>query len=211
MAITKAQKEINLTELRSLISTSKTIVVWEYLGLNANEQSDLRIKLKDANGLNKVFKNRLAKIAFKEANKEEINEVLTGSSSFLFIGDDESTALKELHKIIIKHDNLNFKGGYVDGKFYDGAKILELAGLPSKNDLVSMLLSVLQGTIRNLAYSLSQVAANKQEEPAAKENIEIAEDVKEAGKEGTVEVEVKETPTEIKKEAEVEKTSAKEE
>ncbi len=195
MAITRAQKELNLEELRLLISNSKIIVVWEYLGLTANEQSDLRIKLRKANGLNKVFKNRLAKIAFAEANKEEINEVLTGSSSFLFISDDDSTALKELHKIITKHDNLNFKGGYFEGKFYDGTKVLEFAGLPSKNDLISMLLSVLQGTIRNLAYSLSQVAA-KQEETGANKNIEIAEDVsdKDAPEDIKEAVEVKETP-----------------
>ncbi|NOQ50408.1 MAG: 50S ribosomal protein L10 [Mycoplasmataceae bacterium] len=162
MAITKKQKIANVAELTELISNAKIIVVWEYLGLNANQQAKLRTNIRNSNGINKVFKNRLAKIAFTNSGKTEINDVLTGSSAFLFINNDEQTALKELYKVIKDNDKLNFKGGYINEVFYDAQKITEIAGLPAKDELLSLLLSALTGTIRNLAYSLDQVAKQKE-------------------------------------------------
>lgn len=90
--------------------------------------------------------------------------------------DDESSALKELNKFIKENDNLSFKAGYIDGEFYDAEAVAEIAGLPSKDDLLSMLLSALQGTMRNLAYALSQIAesAPADEAPAVEEKAEEA-------------------------------------
>ena len=160
MAITRNQKEIHVSEIKDLISRSKIIVIWDYLGLDAQELSDIRTTIRNANASNKVYKNRIASIAFKESGKEEIVAHLEGPSSFLFIEDENSNALKELHKFIKDNDKISFKAGYIDGKFYDTQLITEIAGLPSKDDLLSMLLSALQGTIRNLAFAVSQVAAS---------------------------------------------------
>ncbi len=159
MAITRTQKENHVVEIKDLISKSNIIVIWDYLGLNATEISSVRAAIRNENAVNKVYKNRVAKIAFKESGKEEVLEILEGPSSFLFIESDESNALKELNKFIKENDNISFKAGYIDGEYYDAEAITEIAGLPSKDDLLSMLLSALQGTMRNLAYSLSQVAA----------------------------------------------------
>ncbi len=161
MAITRQQKESNVLEIKDLIASSKIIVVWDYLGLDASEVSEIRNEIKSENGISKVFKNRIAKIAFKESDKNEILEHLVGPSSFLFINDENSKALSNLNKFIKKNDKLEFKAGYIDGEFYDKAKITEFAGLPSKNDLLSMLLSALQGTTRGFAYSLTQIADKK--------------------------------------------------
>ncbi len=179
MAITRQQKENHVAEIKDLISKSNVIIVWDYLGLNSEDVSGIRAKLRDEQAVNKVYKNRIAKIAFKESGKEEVLDHLTGPSSFLFIGDEESKALSELNKFIKENDNLSFKAGYVDGEFYDAEAIAEIAGLPSKDDLLSMLLSALQGTMRNLAYSLSQVAAQMPADdsaaPAAQEETATAE------------------------------------
>jgi len=82
----------------------------------------------------------------------------------LFIENEDSKALSELNKFIKGNDKLSFKAGYIDGEFYDKEGIAEIAGLPSKDDLLSMLLSALQGTMRNLAYALSQVAESIEKE-----------------------------------------------
>lgn len=159
MPITRQQKENHVAEIKDLISNSSIIVVWDYLGLSATDISGVRAAIRNENAVNKVYKNRVAKIAFKESGKEEVLNILEGPSSFLFIESDESNALKELNKYIKENDNISFKAGYIDGEYYDAEAISEIAGLPSKDDLLSTLLSALQGTIRNLAYSLSQVAA----------------------------------------------------
>ena len=164
MPITRQQKEQHVAEIKDLISKSKIIIVWDYLGLTAHEISEIRVKIKNENAINKVYKNLIAKIAFKESGKEEILDSLKGPSSFLFIENEDSKALSELNKFIKGNDKLSFKAGYIDGEFYDKEGIAEIAGLPSKDDLLSMLLSALQGTMRNLAYALSQVAESIEKE-----------------------------------------------
>ncbi len=158
MAITRKQKENHVAEIKDLLTKSNVVIVWDYLGLTAEEVSGIRTTIRNEQAVNKVYKNRVAKIAFKESGKEEILEHLTGPSSFLFIENDESKALNELNKFIKENDNLSFKAGYIDGEFYDAQGVAEIAGLPSKDDLLSMLLSALQGTMRNLAYAISQIA-----------------------------------------------------
>ena len=163
MAITRQQKENHVSEIKDLISKSKVIVIWDYLGLNAEEISDIRVSIRNENASNKVYKNTVASIAFKESGKEEIIKHLEGPSSFLFIEDEDSKALATLNKYVKNNDKISFKAGYIDGEFYDKEAITEIAGLPSKEDLLSMLLSALQGTIRNLAYAVSQISATKEE------------------------------------------------
>ncbi len=179
MAITRQQKENHVAEIKDLLSKSNIVIVWDYLGLTAEEVSGIRSTIRNEDAVNKVYKNRVAKIAFQESGKEEILEHLTGPSSFLFIESDESKALSELNKFIKENDNLSFKAGYIDGEFYDAQGVAEVAGLPSKDDLLSMLLSALQGTMRNLAYALSQIAesAPAGDAPAVEET--ATEEVKE--------------------------------
>lgn len=164
MPITRQEKENHVVEIKDLISKSNIIIVWDYLSLKANEISNIRTTINKENAINKIYKNRVAKIAFKESGKEEIVDHLKGPSSFLFIKSDDSKALMELNKHIKNNEKLSFKAGYIDGVFYDGKKVTEIAGLPSKDELLSMLLSALQGTIRNFAYSLSQVAELKEKD-----------------------------------------------
>ncbi|RKX67478.1 MAG: hypothetical protein DRP42_00355 [Tenericutes bacterium] len=118
----------------------------------------------------------------------------TGPSSFLFIDGEDQSSLKILEKEISANKNLTFKAGYVDGEYYDAEKIAELAALPSKDVLLSMLLSALQGTIRNLAYAISMVA---EKAPADSTPVEPAKE--EAKEEPTVETteETKETTEEV--------------
>ncbi len=180
MAITRQQKENHVAEIKDLLSKSNIVIVWDYLGLTAEEVSGIRSTIRNENAVNKVYKNRVAKIAFQESGKEEILDHLTGPSSFLFIEDEDSKALNELNKFIKENENLSFKAGYIDGEFYDAQGVTEIAGLPSKDDLLSMLLSALQGTMRNLAYAISQIAESAPADDSAAPVEETAtEEVKE--------------------------------
>ena len=191
MPITRQQKEQHVIEIKDLISKSNMIIVWDYLGLTASGISEIRTKLKEEKAVNKVYKNLIAKIAFKESGKEEILDSLSGPSSFLFIENADSSALSDLNKFIKENDNLSFKAGYIDGEFYDQEGITQIAGLPSKDVLLSMLLSALQGTMRNLAFVISQIAISLPADGSEKEVVqEVKEDI----------VEVKEDKLEIEEE-----------
>ena len=76
--------------------------------------------------------------------------------------DDYSNgSLKFVAKFAKKHESFQIKGGIIEGKVSDADTVKAVSQLPGKEGLVSMLLSVLQAPMRNLAYSLSQVAEKK--------------------------------------------------
>ncbi|BDV03736.1 MAG: 50S ribosomal protein L10 [Candidatus Hepatoplasma scabrum] len=162
--LTKAEKKDQIENLVKKINDSYAIVVWEYHSLKANQISLIKAKIKEMQGLDRVYKNRVAKIAFKDTNKLEIIDYLKNSSSFLIIPEEKSQALPELYKLIKqftkgkKDSQIKIKAGYIENIFYGPKEILEIASLPAKEVLLSMLVSALTGNIRNLAIVLTEVA-----------------------------------------------------
>ena len=92
---------------------------------------------------------------------EGIEEYLAGPNVYVFAKDATDGSLKVLTKFAKKNEEFVIKGGIIDGKVSTKEYVETIAALPSKEGLVSMLLSVLQAPMRNLAYSLSQVAEKK--------------------------------------------------
>ncbi len=160
----KSNKEIKkdiVSEIESLIDSSQSIIVWRYHGVDSQAMAKLRMTIKDNSDTNKIFKNRLAKLAFQNKEMSEINESLIGPNAFLFLNSDSTESLKAVNELSKDIDSLEFVGGFIDNQYYDAKQIAEIAGLPSKTDLVSMLLSVLQAPMRNAAYAISQIKPNE--------------------------------------------------
>ncbi len=168
MAITRKQKEKQVLDIKEMINDSHAVIAWNYNGLTSNQTAEVKKIILKSNSKDIVYKNRVAKIAFNELGFN-IDESLVESTSFLFIKDENSTALKDLYEFLKKADEKKeekierFKIGIINKEIYDSKSILEIATLPSKEDLLSMLISVLQGNIRNFAYVLSQVASKNEE------------------------------------------------
>ncbi len=168
MGITRKQKEQQVLDIKELINNNHAVIAWNYSGLNSHQTAEIKKLILKAESKDIVYKNRIAKIAFNELGFE-INESLIESTSFLFIKDENSTALKDLYEFLKKADDKKeekierFKVGIINKEIYDSKSILEIATLPSKDELLSMLISVLQGNIRNFAYVLSQVASKSEE------------------------------------------------
>lgn len=154
-----AKKEV-VEEVKTLAKETNNLVVCEYRGLKVSELSTLRKTLTKLDAKANVYKNSLVSRALKEDNTE-IETLLEGPNIFVFAKDPTNGSLKALTKFAKKNECLVIKGGLIDGSFKDANYIKTLAALPSKEGLVSMLLSVLQAPMRNLAYSLSQVSEKK--------------------------------------------------
>lgn len=154
-----AKKEV-VEEVKTLAKETNNVVVCEYRGLKVSELSDLRKTLSKLDAKANVYKNSLVSKALKEDN-DEIETLLEGPNIFVFTKDPTNGSLKALTKFAKKNECLVIKGGLIDGSIKDADYIKTLAALPSKEGLVSMLLSVLQAPMRNLAYSLSQVSEKK--------------------------------------------------
>ena len=155
------QKEAVVSEVADLVSSSKAVVICEYRGLTVAELSSLRKTMREKEAKINVYKNSLVERAVEQLNHSELKEYLTGPNIFVFMDDYTNGSLKGLAKFAKKHEDFNIKGGIIEGKISDANYVKQIASLPSKEGLVSMLLSVLQAPMRNLAYSLSQVSEQK--------------------------------------------------
>ena len=155
------QKEAVVSEVTDLVKKSKAVVVCEYRGLSVADITSLRKELREKDAKANVYKNSLVTRAIDSLEQQEFNTYLTGPNLFIFMDDYSNGSLKFVAKFAKKHEEFQIKGGIIEGKVSDADTVKTLAQLPGKEGLVSMLLSVLQAPMRNLAYSLSQVSEKK--------------------------------------------------
>ena len=153
-------KEAVVNEIANLVKDNGAMVICEYRGLTVAKISKLRNDLREKGASMCVYKNSLVTRALKDTH-EGIEEYLAGPNVYVFAKDATDGSLKVLTKFAKKNEELVLKGGIIDGKVSDKDYVKTIAALPSKEGLVSMLLSVLQAPMRNLAYSLGQVAEHK--------------------------------------------------
>ncbi|MCD9026350.1 50S ribosomal protein L10 [Cohnella silvisoli] len=145
--------EVIATKLRE----SNCTVVADYRGLNVAQVTQLRKLLREAGVEFQVLKNSLVSRAAANAELSELDAVLTGPTAIAF-GKDVVAPAKILSDFAKKNDALKVKGGVVEGRFVDSTQIKALAELPSREGLLSMLLSVLQAPVRNFALAVKAIA-----------------------------------------------------
>lgn len=157
----RTEKEQLVKDIAGRLERSKSIVLADYRGLSVAEDTELRAKLRAAGVGYEVLKNTMTSRAAAQVNLSELDAYLAGPTAVAFGYDDAVTAAKILHDFSREHKALELKGGVVEGRIVSGEEISEIAKLPSREGLLSMLLSVLQAPMRNLAYVVSQVAEQK--------------------------------------------------
>src|SRR5690625_445444 len=162
MATLESKKQI-VEEITEKLKESESTVLVDYRGLTVEEVTELRTQLRENNVEYKVDKNTLSRRAAEAAGLEELKETLVGPTAIAFSKDDVVTPAKVLHEFAKDHEALEIKGGVIEGEIATLDEIKELSTLPDYEGLLSMLLSVLQGPIRNLAYATQAVADQKEE------------------------------------------------
>ena len=155
-----------VAELADRIKRAQSIVLVDYQGINVKDETKLRKSLRESGGEYLVAKNRLFKIALKEAGVEDsFDDILEGTTAFAFGYDDvvaPAKVMNEVSKANAKAKIFNIKGGYLTGKKVSEAEVVALASLPSREQLLSMVLNGMLGPVRKLAYGLVAVADKKE-------------------------------------------------
>lgn len=166
-----------LEELKAKLQESESFVLTEYRGLTVAEITELRSKLREANTEYRVAKNRIFNLALKELGYPEMTDYLKGPTAVAFIKEDAVKAAKALVDFAGENEMLVIKAGYVDGRVVDEKMIKAIAKLPSREELIAKLLGslksplyglagVLNGPVRGLAVALSEIAKQKEAQPA---------------------------------------------
>jgi large subunit ribosomal protein L10 len=158
-------KQESVDAVTAKLRESATSVVVDYRGLNVAQVTELRKQLREAGIEFQVLKNSLLRRAAAAAELTELNEVLSGPSAIAFSVDDVVAPAKILNDFAKKNDALELKGAVVEGRVIGVEEVKALAELPSREGLLSMLLSVLQAPVRNFALAVKAVA-DKEEQGA---------------------------------------------
>ncbi len=151
----RPEKEATVSEVQQKFAVSKSVILADYRGLNVEEVTELRKKLREAGVEYKVVKNTLTSRAAKAANIDGLDQYLSGPTALAFGINDVVVPAKILADFAKEHKKLELKGGVLEGKVIDIAAVKNLANLPSREVLLGQVAGVLQAPLRGLATVLS--------------------------------------------------------
>ena len=159
-------KSVQVQEIAAKFEAAASVVVVDYRGLTVGQVTELRKQLREAGVEFKVYKNTLTRRAAESAGVEGINEFLTGPNAIAFSNEDVVAPAKIINEFAKKNEALEIKAGIIEGTIASVEDVKALAELPSREGLLSMLLSVLQAPVRNFALATKAVAEQKEEQGA---------------------------------------------
>lgn len=157
-----AKKAAIVDEVTEKFSAAASAVIVDYRGLTVEQVTDLRKQLRDANVEMKVIKNSILVRAAEKAGLNGLEEVFSGPTAVAFSNEDVVAPAKIIDEFAKTADKLEIKGGIIEGKVASIEEITALAKLPNRDGLLSMLLSVLQAPVRNVAYAVKAVAEKEE-------------------------------------------------
>lgn len=155
-------KKVVVEEIASKMREAKSFVLFDYVGINVEEATQMRKSFRE-NGVDcKVYKNTLIKLAAKECGYDErVINVLSGSTAIAFGMNDPVAPAKIAAKYVDEFKKMELKAGVVDGEFYDKAMVEKLATIPSKEELIAKMLGSMMAPLSGLARVLNAIAENK--------------------------------------------------
>lgn len=159
-----AQKAKIADAVSKQFTDAASVIVVNSRGLTVAQDTDLRKQLRDAGVELHVIKNTILRRAADKAGFKELNDTLVGPTAVAFSNEDVVAPARIIAKFAETADQLVIKGGLIEGKIVSLDEIHDLSKLPDRDGMLSMLLSVLQAPVRNVAYAVKAVADAKPDE-----------------------------------------------
>ena len=157
MALSLSEKQAIVAEVAVVAKDAHSAVVAEYAGLESNDMNDLRSKARAGGVYLRVVKNSLAKRAIEGTDYECLSETLVGPMILAFSQEDPGCAARVLKDYAKENDKLVVKALSVSGQLLAASELDRLASLPTKDQAISMLMSVMQAPVTKLARTLNEV------------------------------------------------------
>ena len=149
-----------VNEIATKIKESAGVVFVDYRGLTDEELTSLRKSLRENNADVKVYKNTLTKRALDSLNIS-LDECVVGPSALVY-SEDAVAPIKVVTNFAKDHEALSVKGGLVDGKVTSLAELAELATIPSRDGLLTMLAGGMIGIVKDLSIALNLYSEQKE-------------------------------------------------
>lgn len=157
MAIQLEGKKAIVAEVNEAASGALSVVLADYRGVDSGDMTALRAKAREQNVYLRVVRNTLAKRAVQGTDFECVSEVLVGPTLFAFSMEDPGAGARLLKDFSKENDNFEIKALAVGGELLGGEQIDRLAKLPTRDEALGQLASVMQAPITKLARTFNEV------------------------------------------------------
>ena len=151
----KTLKELKVKELIDLFDDKEGIVVSDYSGLNANDITDLRKKVRNAGCSAKIEKNRMVKRSFDSIKLSYPEGLLTGPNIYFKVDSGMPDLCKLLVDFAKENESFNIKGAILDGEYIDSDQVNDLSKLPSREELIAKTVGLIKSPLSGLVGTLS--------------------------------------------------------
>lgn len=173
----REQKAVFVDEIRGRFAKAPLVILTDFQGTTVKQIDQVR-RACERDGVHfEVIKNTLGRRAVAGSPKEKLGPYFKGNVGVLFAGDDPIAAAKLFRDLVKANDKLQVRAGYFDGDVLEGAAVSAVADLPSREELLSVLLrtlqesprqmlGILQGPARDLLYLLQNYAQKLEDSTA---------------------------------------------
>ncbi len=157
----REQKQTDLNRLTEELGNSKSAMIVSFNKLTVNKDQEFREQLRAVGANYQVVKNTIARLAIKGTPYEGASEYLKGVTGIVWSENDSVILSKTVSKFIKDNgDFYTFKAGVVDGKVVNLKQVEAIASLPSKEELISKLMFVLNAQAQRIATVINAVPRN---------------------------------------------------
>jgi len=156
----KAEKKTESEALRTELANVSSVILTTFQGITVENDTRLRRAVEAAGGKYQVVKNTLAERAGEGTPAESLLKNLKGTNSISYTCTDPVALAKVLTKVAKEVPAFKFKAGWVEGRVVSIDEIQNLAQLPSKEELISKVMFLLNAPAQRLASTLAAVPRN---------------------------------------------------
>ncbi|HKD03903.1 MAG TPA: 50S ribosomal protein L10 [Terriglobales bacterium] len=160
MAVSRAKKKEQVDKLSHELKNVSSVIVSTYSKMTVAQDYELRKALRSTGAKYQVVKNTLADRASKGTKVEEVLKNLSGVNSIAYTTGDPVALAKALAKYAKDNPEFTFKAGVVEGRVISIKEIQALATMPSKEEIYSKLLFLLNAPAQRLVTAMNAVGRN---------------------------------------------------
>ena len=164
MALTKAQKTKQINALKDKIAKQKAVVFVDFAKVPSKELFSLRKSLKEAGCNLMIAKKTLTRIAFGQSNfsfSKQMEKATPGQMALVFGMEDEITPARLSNIFAKTNENFKILGGLFQNRFIDRDRVLVLANLPTRNELLGSLVGSLASSMTGFVRVLDKIKEKK--------------------------------------------------
>jgi large subunit ribosomal protein L10 len=156
----RSEKQADLDKLKVELAKVSTVILTTFQGITVEDDTKLRRAVQAAGGKYQVVKNTLAERAGAGTPAEGLLKNLKGTNSIAYTATDAVALAKALTKVAKDVPAFQFRAGVVEGRVINIAEIQQLANLPSKEELISKIMFLLNAPAQRIAVATNALSRN---------------------------------------------------